>query len=68
MYENLSRYAIEHRGRLNEDEFCNFMKSFDAVGENELTDIEQYETFLWKLFRRMKRGESSNITKETLKG
>ena len=54
--KSLQKYSSDGKN-LNEDQFCEFMRSYELETENEQTDMEQYEGFLEKIFHRLKKEE-----------
>ena len=57
LVKNLSEYAISKDGpdsdRINEEKFCELMKTFNTTTSYEFTDEEQYDQFLERLFYRI---------------
>ena len=56
MVNNLKTYAIDgHSDRINEDKFCELMRTFNTNNAYEFTDEAQYNQFLERLFYRIQQ-------------
>ena len=60
-------YAKDRKDRLNEDEFCELMRSFEVQNSYEFTDAQQYDMFLERLFYRIKHKKTDSINTEEFK-
>jgi len=52
LIKNLEQYATRD-GKINENQFCELMRTFQTTNETEFTDEHQYDLFLDRLFFRI---------------
>ena len=62
---NLNRFAKD--GQINENSFCELMRTFETTSESEYTDEEQYDMFLERLFYRIRHEKCEEVAVEEFK-
>ena len=63
----MAGYSLMNKTQLNEDEFCELMKTFEVQNPYEFTDAQQYDMFLERLFYRIKHKKTETINTDEFK-
>ena len=62
LVNNLKRYAGDDGERVNEEKFCELMRTFNTETAYEFTDEQQYDQFLERLFYRIRHANTQEVS------
>ena len=69
LVNNLRGYAMEgHNDRIEEDKFCELMRTFNTTNAYEYSDEQQYDQFLERLFYRIQHKNTQEVAIADFKG
>ena len=69
LVNNLRNYAMDTQpDRINEDKFCQLMRTFNTNNSFEFSDEDQYDQFLERLFYRIKHKNTQEVNIEEFRG